>query len=275
MAKLDQDRKTRRRRGLAAPRVAAPAAAIGLEDRRQDLSGRRAHRDRLRGSFWKEARRFDMLFEPAERKSLARFSATRTLRARHRARQRARAGFTCLSIATAGGRRELAGRARIRNGVRDRRRPRPVRRLLPACHRLPDARHAGAGHGRITALPRSSSSFLRSSTPLAWLSRSTRRFLPTERAFPTSRLPARISRSDGNNPTLLYGYGGFEVSMLPSYRPARRGRLAGEGRGLCGRQHPRRRRVRAQVASSGAQGKPHTGRTTTSSPSAKTWFAAR
>ena len=24
---------------------------------------------------------------------------------------------------------------------------------------------------------------------------------------------------DGNNPTMVYGYGGFSVSMLPAYRP--------------------------------------------------------
>jgi prolyl oligopeptidase len=50
-----------------------------------------------------------------------------------------------------------------------------------------------------------------------------------EQRFATSRDGTRIpyfvvwpggAKADGNNPTLLYGYGGFEVSMTPSYSPA-------------------------------------------------------
>ncbi len=64
---------------------------------------------------------------------------------------------------------------------------------------------------------------------------------------------------DGSNITLLNGYGGFEIPMLPAYNPAHRRGLAGARRRLCPGQHPRRRRIRPQMARSGAQTKPPAG----------------
>ena len=59
--------------------------------------------------------------------------------------------------------------------------------------------------------------------------------------------PGRLA-FDGSAPTLLYGYGGFQVSMTPSYIGGDRQAVAGARRRLCGGQYPRRRRVRAGLA---------------------------
>ncbi len=57
----------------------------------------------------------------------------------------------------------------------------------------------------------------------------------------------RDMKKDGNQPTLLYGYGGFNArrhANVPRAVP----RLAGDGRRARGSEHPRRRRIRRGLA---------------------------
>ena len=70
---------------------------------------------------------------------------------------------------------------------------------------------------------------------------STRRCPRTAPGCPTSRCAAKDLPLDGSAPTLLYAYGGFEISLTPELqRVARRG-LARAGRRLRAGEHPRRR----------------------------------
>ena len=64
---------------------------------------------------------------------------------------------------------------------------------------------------------------------------------------------------DGSNPTLLTGYGGFQLARRPVYDPTIGRRLAGEGGSVRPRQYPRRRRVRPEVAPRRAEGQPPQG----------------
>ena len=73
-------------------------------------------------------------------------------------------------------------------------------------------------------------------------------------------------KANGKNPTLLYGYGGFEISQRAPLLGRHRRRLGRARRRLRAGQHPRRRRVRSRVAP-GAPCRKSTGATSmTSSP---------
>ena len=66
-----------------------------------------------------------------------------------------------------------------------------------------------------------------------------------------TRIPMTLAflkgvRLDGRNPALLYGYGGFGVSLAPAF--SRRAGVARARRDLRRREHARRRRVRRGVA---------------------------
>ena len=103
-----------------------------------------------------------------------------------------------------------------------------------------------------TAEPRQiDAAALRCAAPMS--SSSSRRHRPTAPPCPISWCARKRSRADGSAPTLLYGYGGFQVSMTPSYLGAARQAVARKRRRLCRRQYPRRRRVRPDMAPGGAE----------------------
>ena len=70
---------------------------------------------------------------------------------------------------------------------------------------------------------------------------------------------------DGKNPTLLYGYGGFNISLTPDFSVVDLVWLE-HGRRLRRRQPPRRRRVRRGVAPRRARSEASRTSSTTSSP---------
>ena len=214
-----QDRQARRRPGLASPRMAACSSS--------GPTGRRPARRYPAGAliathleaFLSGDRDFDVLFEPAERKSLAGFSATR-----HHI------------LIT-----ELDN-VRSRVYVLTHRDGRWHREPLPGVPEFGEVSASDVDADESDDYFLTVTDFLTPTTlalgtvgggPATTLKQlpeffDARGLAVTQHEAISqdgTRVPYfEVGRKDlvrdGNNPTLLYGYGGFEISMLPSYRPA-------------------------------------------------------
>ena len=134
------------------------------------------------------------------------------------------------------GRRGLGQRAR-RPGVRQR-------------HRLSDPVQPVAGRRRPAARPIWSSPCRPGSTPRGMWSSSSRRRRADGTKIPYFVVHKGDMKHGRANPTLLYAYGGFQLADARLFGHGRQA-VAGARRGLCGGQHPRRRRVRPALAQGG------------------------
>ena len=167
--------------------------------------------------------------------------------------------------------RAAPGPARVRHGRRLGDRPGRVGRLFPDVVELPDADHAGDRHRRRQGPPRRSSRTPRSSTPEGLVV--TQHEADVEGRHSRPVFPGRPREDlalDGTNPTLLYGYGGFEISMVPGY--SRSGRASAGWRRGASTSSPTSAAAAssARVAPGRAQGQPATRPTRTSPPSPRT-----
>ncbi len=89
----------------------------------------------------------------------------------------------------------------------------------------------------------------RASTPRATWSSSSKRPVHDGTKIPYFVVHPKALKLDGTNPTLLYAYGGFQVSMTPELFAGTIGKLWLEHGGVyVARQYPRRRRVRPGLA---------------------------
>ena len=221
-------------------------------------------------AFLAGARTCDVLFAPTERTSLDAYAPTRISRPAERARQRAQPPPR--ADARAGG--LDARRARRSAGV-------SASASVTAVDRDESDDYFAVVQDFLTPMTLSMGTAGR--TPPEVLKRAPAFFdaegLRVSQHEATSKDGTRVpyfqvSRQtlalDGTAPTLLYGYGGFEVSMTPGYNALVGRGVARARRRLRGRQHPRRRRVRARAGTRPRSRRTGSARTTTSSRSPRT-----
>ena len=218
--KLAEDRDARQRERQRPPRPAAPRAARA--------TGRSAGRTYPAGALL--AADFDDFLdgERALRRALRadRPQVARRLQPDPQPRRSSTSSTTCATASTCSRRKDGTGRAqplpgmpRVRHGrASSGGRRRRVGRLLPDRHRLPHADEPLPRHASARAR-RSRSSSCPAFFDAKGLAVSQHEVASKDGTrvpyFQVAREGPR--RSTATNPTLLYGYGGFEISMTPGY----------------------------------------------------------